>query len=532
MWSTFEEEKLAARMRWLVWIGCLAIGCSSPSASRAIPAPQPGAGKVAEAAQHRGPDGYLNADGLRALARACDAGDMPACTAAGRELKDHPSTELRNGIHANSLLRAACARGDAVACHTIAVQWHGPFSRWHRHADEIGHGYAERACKLGSAIGCAIAVAPNPDRLGLTRSKAQAAVLPILEKACRSGDAAACARGGKLGRDLSESVPFTKREAALELAACDAGRGEACAKVADWLSNGYPEEMRGLTRPPLKAPLHYAIRACRLGHQRSCLDLVGVGWLSASTSSDLQREHQDAAADPELVTLNSKMEAACNSGRVAACAWLAEAASDDAKVRATYETRARSALANICGPKHDANCDGIVDELVDLRNPHLIGMTLTVPTDEACASGSVIACVIVIATSFSDQSEQRIDTAFRNVAELGLRLCKRDHVRCAGYAHIVLTSTRHMSYLLERGNELARKMFAAACAPDTSIACLQAASLGPSDVVRSNVFDLYRRFEERTCLALREACGGTQCDAACLAGDLTGGVGEDRTYAP
>lgn len=56
-----------------------------------------------------------------------------------------------------------------------------------------------------------------------------------------------------------------------------------------------------------------------------------------------RREHRDA---PEVAALNTNMEAACKTGRVAACAWLAEAAWDNEKIRATFETRARSALAN------------------------------------------------------------------------------------------------------------------------------------------------------------------------------------------
>jgi hypothetical protein len=433
------------------------------------------------------------------------------------------------------LLRIACARGDAASCQTIAVQlalqadsagcayadmtwcqtiagWRGsPDVVWPRGGAELGSAYSARAGKLGSAIGCALAATPDRARR-LRRALTPAAqdAHEQLERACRAGEADACAFGIALTPDLEVGDALGRQEGAIVRRECDAGRAASCAYLMELSDRGHISEMYGLTGPGAPSRLQLAIRACALGHVPTCLELAGVDRLSV--------ELQQALQDPEVVRLVAAKEAACEAGSVGACAWRAGTVFRTRDAHEHWQARAFAAASAICDSRRHQRCDDAMSELVNFERPSGFALTDTGLTDEACARGSLLACVIVVASSYGRERDHRNARAFRNAEAIGLRGCASDPVRCAAQARLVLSSTRFRTDLVGPGEDLARKLFRAACTARAPLACLEALELLP-EAEHGRWRELYRGFERETCGVLRRACGGAQCDPACLALD-------------
>jgi hypothetical protein len=330
-----------------------------------------------------------------------------------------------------------------------------------------------------------------------------------LDRACSAGDEEACTWGVTLAPDLEVHTSFAKRETALVLRACDAGRADACAKLAGWSGSGFEGPTRGLDATGVPSAVHFAARACALGDLGACLGLL-----------DLDGPIIHAPDDPDLASIMRAKETACAAGSAAACAWRSTFELVARGAWQPWQVRARGAAAAVCNGEHPAACDDAMDALVDLGDPRKIGSTLELPGDDACAHGSLIACFDVIATAFADGAEPRIAAAFRTANELGSRECAADPLLCAAHARLLFAATRFDGRLTERGAALARDMYRAACSrPETAIACLDGAGLATDPADRAQLLAAFRRFEGPTCDGLQRACGGTQCDPMCLMPD-------------
>lgn len=486
-----------------------AMGCaSSPGPIQIAKKPPP---PPVEAASPRRSDGYYDAAGLAVLEHDCGLGRTAACAEAGANYLEHPSLELRDGFRAYHWLRIACARGDAKSCRTIAIQEFTPVAEWPPEAKDVRQEsaalrapYANRGCRLGDPISCAIVVGGDATWSRFTPEQKQA--FAGVEKACKAGDADACAAAIKLANDAYADPPLAAKELEIRRPDCDAGHGASCVVIAERFNDFY----NSWEDAPDKSRLHYLRRACEADSVPACLAIVDIG-------TSLSDEFQHNITDPDNARLVTSKETACNAGNAGACAWRAQSLLGEANY-ATWEHRARETVASACTVAHHEHCDAVLGQLVDvekLGDVGNIGLTLPVPPDDACKNGSFIACVITMATAFSENSEQRIHDAYGNAVIIGMHECGVHHVRCASRAQLLLSSTRHKTNLRPLGEDLARKMFEMACAtPDTALACSAAADLSAAPE-KPRLTAKYHELEGQACAELKAVCGGAQCDPAC-----------------
>lgn len=335
-----------------------------------------------------------------ACERACEDGNVAACTQAAQDLLDGKGGHAFDAAKSLGYATRGCDGGDAVAC-ALVGQHHenGLGVPW---APDRAVALYEKACLAGAGLGCFLSgemyvrghgVDIDAHKAESDRARALAAWLP----ACQGAEPRWCtyAAGLKLRNHWAAARELYQR-------ACDRGVASGCVFLLDTqsaepvrpgdarlveldrlCSGGEPSACAVLSRLERSKPSRFSAspqiaaleqRRCELGEPRACMTTGILYDVGEAVSKDEERKlrylgsacdrgvaeaclylAQDAAAsgrDPEAASL---LQHACERGNFEACERVAEgraAAGDDAAAArwATEGCRLGSA----------ASCDRII----------------------------------------------------------------------------------------------------------------------------------------------------------------------------
>ncbi len=185
------------------------------------------------------------------LESVCNAGDGGACAMAGLDLLLGENGVTKDEVRGRALLRRACDRGDKMGCFEAAL---AGIEQVPRDTDAITRDF-QAACDRGYGRGC-IAIGRD-----LAKRELGAQALPYAERACQIGQAEGCAfaagtylAGKDVPKDDAKGMTWARE-------ACSQGVGDMCfTLVAAGLDPPVPPDVK----PKLYAD------ACNQGVTSAC----------------------------------------------------------------------------------------------------------------------------------------------------------------------------------------------------------------------------------------------------------------------
>lgn len=234
---------------------------------------------------------------------ACKRSEPGACVAAANAFA-YAVGVPEDRSRALRLVKSACARREARACHKLGVLLaNADRDRWCEHyGREAGRDALQAACELGNSEGCQL-LADHPLLSAAEKARVRARVAMLRRAACEQGDFASCLREEPAGAKRLTS-------------ACEKDSAAACAALGG----------------------SYLSRACHLGDIAACAELA------------CDRQTQDAPAVQRTVRLSSR---ACLRGDATACARLGTqlgsdcAGADQSGVRAFFYEETACLLGDV-----------------------------------------------------------------------------------------------------------------------------------------------------------------------------------------
>jgi TPR repeat protein len=196
--------------------------------------------------------------------RACDLDNPTGCDNLGLMYAKGEGVP-QDLSRAFMLYRKGCQRDYPMACFHVARAYELG-SGIARHAANAVNYYAqvcESSLRLAAATACFNLGMMNLQGLGIPAAPARG--VPLLEKACTLGQAAACtALGVAISSGLDGSTPDPGRAATLFEQGCERGSQDGCYNLALAYHHG-----KGVPPDDSRAELLFA-KACRLGVKEAC----------------------------------------------------------------------------------------------------------------------------------------------------------------------------------------------------------------------------------------------------------------------
>lgn len=408
---------------WALWIAAF---CAPSLALAQLPQPEPGevreydASGTPRASPHKSEQRMIDeAAEFTQRERSCEAGSITACGDLGEAYELGIGTGQSRPI-ASILYTEACNTGSGLDCARL-----GRITLVALEDDAETSAFAafEKACDLGSLVGCAYLARAWRDGTGTAQDVARG--MAIGQEVCERGGAVAC-------RDLAfemqrqdPGAPGGDEINTLLLQACEGGDAEGCNALIYNIEYGEPD-------PGLPPVIDLYRRACTLEDGLACEKLGDAVFRGEggerNTAVALQYYDRACYLEPELCYAAENIRAepvlyeACQNDENSACAKLGDLYSransvlHDAELsRAYYEYACYAGATQACAyAARDVLGDG--DNLTEDRATQAVAYL-----ERGCGADHMYACSQLV-----DQIERSLIMAYdgNRIYRLKARLCE------------------------------------------------------------------------------------------------------------